>query len=214
MSRATTRMRPPGSVYLSALPKQIREHLPQPDGVAVHDERIRQAAFQFDAFGLRADFHVRDFREQQRHEIHEADLDEQLAGRHAAHIEQIVDEPRLQPDVALDCFETAVHYIRARALAPQQVNPRLHRIERRAQFMRDVGEKRVLQLARVLRFDALQPLHRQEPVALYFKRLLPRYVDRDAVETQRLAAFAEIRAAFARIQRTLPCGDTVRYSIS
>jgi len=78
-------------------------------------------------------------------EVHHAALDGELAADDARGVEQIVDQPRLVVDVALDRLggaldERFVERVRRR----HQVAPAAQRVERRAQLVRDDGEELVL----------------------------------------------------------------------
>ena len=79
--------------------------------------------------------------------------------------------------------------------APEEMGPAQDRAERRAQFVRQGGEKLVLHAARALRLDTRFALGDEERLALGLELLLQRDVERHAIESRRLALGVAIDAA-------------------
>jgi hypothetical protein len=76
----------------------------------------------------------------------------QLAGDDARDVEEIVDELGLGADVAFERFERAPLCLRRQHVGAQHVRPSKHRVERRAQFVRQRGDELVLGAVGFLRF--------------------------------------------------------------
>ena len=77
-------------------------------------------------------------------------VDAQLAGDDAGHVEHVFDQLRLRPGVPVDHFEAALRPRRVDLPVPQHRGPAEDGVERRAQLVRQGGEELVLQPARRL----------------------------------------------------------------
>ena len=74
-----------------------------------------------------------------------------LAGDDAAHVEQVLDELRLGARVALDRVEALLQVLGVARPGRQQLRPAEDGVERRAQLVRQGGQKLVLQPAGAVR---------------------------------------------------------------
>src|SRR4051812_1720197 len=79
-------------------------------------------------------------------EVGQLDIQPYLARDDATHIEQIFNQLRLRAGVALDGIEAFRNQGRVRA-DRQQLRPAKNRVERRAQFVTERGEKLVFEMA-------------------------------------------------------------------
>src|SRR6266496_2638630 len=76
--------------------------------------------------------------------LNRTDIKLQLAGDDARNVHQVFDELSLRPGIALDGFDGASGFGLIKLARAQHLRPTEYRIERRANFMRDHGDKLVL----------------------------------------------------------------------
>ena len=128
---------------------QVPDHLLQPLGVAAdRGQGVVHRGVDRDLLGFRrrpddVDGRVRDFAH-----VHRFHVETQLAADHPRHVEQILDQAQLRRGVTFDHLER----VRARLdvrLRAQDPRPAEHRVERRADFMRQRREEFVLQARRL-----------------------------------------------------------------
>src|SRR4030095_334958 len=87
-----------------------------------------------------------------------ADIQPQRARGDAAHVEEVLDELRLDTRVALDDLEPALEVDGAHARHAQDLRPPENRVERRPQLVRQGGQELVLHGARPLGVRPRQPI--------------------------------------------------------
>ena len=137
--------------------QQVPEDLRQPRGIGADDHRAaREVALPRQLFAAEVAF-ARGLQRvlEQRREVDALQPQLQLAARDAGEVEQVVDEPRLERDVAIDEVEIRAQIRRQPRVVAHGGDEREHRRERRAQLVRERREEVVLRAARRLGF--LQP---------------------------------------------------------
>ena len=80
-------------------------------------------------------------------EIDRRDVEAQVAGRHRRELEELLDNLHLRGGIALDGVENRCRSIRWNGAAPQDPRPAEHRVQRRAQLVRQHRQEFVLHAA-------------------------------------------------------------------
>ena len=131
------------------------EDLQEPLGVAEHHEVARgPLAAEVDPLGLggrpdRVEGLRKDGAERDRIEPHL-----HLAQNHRRHLEHVLDEPPLDPSIAIDHLEAARQIVLGYTAAAKQAGPPQHGIERRPKLVRQDGQEFVLRAVGDLRLSA------------------------------------------------------------
>ncbi len=134
---------------LERVGQEVADGLLQPAGIAARDFRAcRHRRVQFDALlrGSRLErLHggVHD-----RRGIQAVEFEREAADEDARDVEQILDQAKLHARVTVDDAEAVSDAIGRQAPLLQHLAPAEHRVERRAQLVRQHGEERVLRLVR------------------------------------------------------------------
>ena len=92
-------------------------------------------------------------------DVHRIAVQFEFAVRDPGEVEQIVDEQRLELDVALEHFEIAAEIVAQVRIAPERRDRHQHGRERRAQLVREHREKLVLRAVGLFRL-ALRALQK------------------------------------------------------
>src|SRR5262249_8543620 len=137
---------------------RVREQIPydllQAVGVAEELDLTIFRQAQVNAFGFGGRAHVGDDAMRRRVQSDGAHLNAPPAGDDARNVEQVFDQARLRLRVALNDFQRALQLVRLHLGIAQEPGPPEDRVERRAQFMRDGGQKLVLKPVRLFRLGA------------------------------------------------------------
>ncbi len=125
--------------------EQVPERPPQPSRIAV-DAALRRAENDCQAHVLRVELRPKAFDHvaQQGMKVEGSPHDDQIAARHAGHGQEVVDEPRLPLDIALDDVAQAVEVPRQVRLGRHGLDGGEDRREGRAQLVADQGQELVL----------------------------------------------------------------------
>ena len=113
-------------------------------------------------------------------DVHDADLEAELAGHDPRDVEEIVDQLRLHPGVANDDVEGAPRLLGGKIVGAQHAAPAEHRGERRSQLVRDNRQELVLCAIGRLGRGAGHPLAAQEVLPRALGELRVRHVGHDA----------------------------------
>ena len=143
---ALTEMRPPFGRELDGIRQEIPQHLLQTRGVrqdigVLHVPRRVDR----DVLGLRCRPHALERGLEHRHHRQRLELDLQLAGRHARHVDEVVHELRLRLGVAIDQFEGVPSRLLAEVIVEQHARPAEDHVQRRAELVRQRRQELVLQ---------------------------------------------------------------------
>ena len=168
---------------LDRVRQQVVEHLLQAVEVAVDHDFVRIGGeTQLDPLRLRELARIGDRGIDDVDDVDALQVEIELAADDARGIEQIIDEPGLMVDVALDRLGRAPDQCRiVLARTRQDLAPALQRIERRTQLVRDDGEKLVLRAIGPLGFAAQAVLGHQQAFELLLRFFelgdVPRHAD-------------------------------------
>src|SRR6185437_3852981 len=94
------------------------------------------------------------------------DLQHHLTRYDPTHVEQVIDDLGLNPDVARDRLQTAVEVVPLRPCLSQQLGPSLDRVQWRSQFMRQSGQKLVLEPTHPFGLSPGGPFGLQKPLSI------------------------------------------------
>ena len=140
---------------LDGVRQQVPDDLLQAAGIAGDRSGRRvEDAIQPDVLGDGRRRHRLDRRVDERERMQRLQVEPELARVDAAHVEQVVDELRLDPRVALDGLEAGQHLLGAAGGDAQHLGPAEDGVERRAQLVRQRGQEVVLGVAHALGLGA------------------------------------------------------------
>ena len=147
--------------------EQVPEHLLQSTWVAIHRlcEPIEHGV-KTNALRLRGGLNSLDRRLEHTTEFDPLHVQPHLARDDAAHVEQVVDDPRLGASIPLDHLNAFAHFRDGRC-ATKQCGPAENGVERRAKFVAKRGEKFILHPASALGFGARGAFAFEEPLAFF-----------------------------------------------
>ncbi len=130
---------------LHGVAEQVPKHLLDAAGVALdHTSDEARFGLERDAFCLRCRTHDVDCGVDHAVDVDEFEIQAQLSGDDAAHVEQVVDDLILGDRVARNGFRGVRRALRVEAAGAEQATPTQHGVQRRAQLVTHRGQEIVL----------------------------------------------------------------------